>query len=119
MLSQARAISFEITPSALDGTLLEQDEIKRHRPPYNVALAIDDRKVWFTSQDLSTRSEHVSPRCPLGPFPSAGSCCGSSRSRRQSSIAGSSCASGTAKPWTPLPTDLSSDLEDSSPGHSL
>jgi hypothetical protein len=33
MLSQARAISFEITPSALDGTLLEQDEIKRHRPP--------------------------------------------------------------------------------------
>jgi DNA polymerase-3 subunit epsilon len=27
--------------------------------------------VWFASPDLSARSPHPSPRCPLGPFPSA------------------------------------------------
>jgi DNA polymerase-3 subunit epsilon len=71
MLSQARAISFEVTPSALEAALLEPDEIKRHRPPYNVALTVSDRAVWFTSPGLSARSPHPSPRCPLGPFPSA------------------------------------------------
>ena len=40
MLSQARAISFDVTPSPLEAALLEPDEIKRHRPPYNVALTI-------------------------------------------------------------------------------
>jgi DNA polymerase-3 subunit epsilon len=71
MLSQARAISFEVTPSALEAALLEADEIKRLRPPYNIALSVNDRAVWFTSPDLSARSAHSSPRCPLGPFPSA------------------------------------------------
>jgi DNA polymerase-3 subunit epsilon len=71
MLSQARAISFDVTPSPLEAALLEPDEIKRHRPPYNVALTIQDRALWFTSPDLSTRSSQPSPHCPLGPFASA------------------------------------------------
>ena len=71
MLSQARGISFEVTPSALEAALLEPDEIKRHRPPYNVALTIGDRALWFASADLSARSPHLSTDCPLGPFPSA------------------------------------------------
>ena len=71
MLSQARAISFEVTASGLEAALLEPDEIKRHRPPYNVALAADGRAVWFASPDLSTHSARPSPRCRLGPFPSA------------------------------------------------
>jgi DNA polymerase-3 subunit epsilon len=71
MLSQARALSFEVTPSALEAALLEPDEIKRYRPPYNVALTVNDRAVWFASLDLSARSPQPSPRCPLGPFPSA------------------------------------------------
>ena len=70
MLSQARAISFDVTPSPLEAALLESDEIKRHRPPYNVALTIHDRALWFTSPDLSARSPEPSPRCPLGPFAS-------------------------------------------------
>jgi DNA polymerase-3 subunit epsilon len=70
MLSQARAISYEVTPSALEAALLEPDEIKRRRPPYNAALAVEDRAVWFASPDLSARSPHPSTRCPLGPFPS-------------------------------------------------
>ena len=55
MLSQARAISFDVTPSPLEAALLEPDDIKRHRPPYNVALTIRDRALWFTSPDLSAR----------------------------------------------------------------
>src|SRR5215471_12887645 len=70
MLSQARRISFDVTPTALEAALFETDEIKRYRPPYNVALTIDDRALWFVSPDLSTRSPHPSSRCPLGPFPS-------------------------------------------------
>jgi len=70
MLSQARAISFDVTPSPLEAALLEPDEIKRRRPPYNVALTIHDRALWFTSPDLSARSPEPSPHCPLGPFAS-------------------------------------------------
>ncbi len=71
MLSQARALSFDVTPSALEAALREPDEIKRHRPPYNIALTIQDRALWFTSPDLSTLSSRPSPHCPIGPFPSA------------------------------------------------
>jgi DNA polymerase-3 subunit epsilon len=71
MLSQARAISFDVTPSPLEAALLEPDEIKRHQPPYNVALTIRHRALWFTSPDLSTRRSRPSPHCPLGPFASA------------------------------------------------
>jgi len=71
MLSQARAISFDVTQSPLEAALLEPDEIKRHRPPYNVALTTASRALWFTSLDLSARSRHPSPDCPFGPFASA------------------------------------------------
>ena len=71
MLSQARAISFDVTPSPLEAALLEPDEIKRHRPPYNVALTTASRALWFTSLDLSARSPQPSPHCPFGPFASA------------------------------------------------
>jgi DNA polymerase-3 subunit epsilon len=71
MLSQARAISFDVTPSPLEAALLEADEIKRHRPPYNVALTTESRALCFTSLDLSTRSPQPSPHCPFGPFASA------------------------------------------------
>ena len=71
MLSQVRAISFEVTPTTLEAALVEPDEIKRHRPPYNIALTEEDRRLWFTPRDLSERSRRPSPRCRVGPFPSA------------------------------------------------
>jgi DNA polymerase III subunit epsilon len=71
MLSQARDISFQLTPSALEAALLEPDEIKRHRTPYNIALTGEERALWFTAPDLSVRSAQPSTRCPLGPFASA------------------------------------------------
>ena len=86
MLSQARAISFDVTPRPLAAALLEPDEIKRHQPPYNVALTTRDRALWFTSPDLSARRPEPTmfgstPRRPgrsgIGSAPSA-----SSRARR-------------------------------------
>jgi DNA polymerase-3 subunit epsilon len=71
MLSQARRISFDVLPTALEAALLEADEIKRHRPPYNIALTIADRALWFAARDLSARSARACSRTPLGPFPSA------------------------------------------------
>jgi len=72
MLSQARGISFDVTPSALEAALIEPDEIKQHRPPYNVALTVENRALWFAPPNLTARSAHPSSQCPLGPFPSAG-----------------------------------------------
>src|SRR5262245_47069032 len=71
MLSQARAISFDVTPTPLEAALLETDDIKRHRPAYSVALTIHHRALWFASPDLSARSREPSPHCPLGPFASS------------------------------------------------
>jgi DNA polymerase-3 subunit epsilon len=70
MLSQVRAISFEVAASALEAALVEPDEIKRVRPPYNVALTVEDRAVWFSTPDLRRRSPRPTIRCRLGPFAS-------------------------------------------------
>jgi DNA polymerase-3 subunit epsilon len=72
MLSQARAMSFDVAATPLEAALLEADEIKRHRPPYNLALTIDDRAIWFASPDLGERSPRPSRPCPLGPLVSVG-----------------------------------------------
>ena len=72
MLSQARAISFDVAPSPLEAALLEPDDIKHHRPPYNVALTLENRALWFASPNLTAHRARPSPECWLGPFPSAG-----------------------------------------------
>jgi DNA polymerase-3 subunit epsilon len=71
MLSQARGLSFERIPTTLEAALFETDEIKRLLPPYNVALTIENRSLWFASPDLSARSDRPTAECSLGPFPSA------------------------------------------------
>jgi DNA polymerase-3 subunit epsilon len=71
MLTQARAISFEVTATPLEAALREPDEIKRCLPLYNLALTVADRAVWFASPNLSERSPRPSASCPLGPFLSA------------------------------------------------
>ena len=95
MLSQARAISFDLTPSPLEAALLEPDEIKRHRPPYNVTVTIHGRALWFTSPDLSTRSPEPSPHRPLGPFASTETL------DQFVALARGDCAALTSGPWRP------------------
>jgi DNA polymerase-3 subunit epsilon len=71
MLSQARGLSYVVAETPLEAALLEPDEIKRHRPPYNEALTETDRAVWFARADLSAKSLRATGECTVGPFPSA------------------------------------------------
>ena len=71
MLSQVREITFEVCETPLEAALLEPDEIKRLRPPYNLALVEADRALHFAAPDLSQRAAHPSAACPLGPFSSS------------------------------------------------
>lgn len=70
MLSQARDLSFEVTESPLEAALLEPDEIKRHRPPYNEALTEVDRGVWFARPDFAEWSPVATATAVVGPFSS-------------------------------------------------
>jgi DNA polymerase-3 subunit epsilon len=71
MLSQARGLSYVVAESPLEAALLEPDEIKRSRAPYNEALTEADRAVWFARADLSGKSPRAASGCAVGPFSSA------------------------------------------------
>jgi DNA polymerase III subunit epsilon len=71
MLSQARGLSYVVAESPLEAALLEPDEIKAARPPYNEALTETDRAVWFARADLSAKSPRAGGGCTVGPLPSA------------------------------------------------
>ena len=69
MLTQAAHLEVIVTGSALEAALLEADEIKRHSPPYNIALRQREREIVFFSKDLRDPSPLVDAFHPLGPFP--------------------------------------------------
>jgi DNA polymerase-3 subunit epsilon len=71
MLSQARGLSYVVAESPLEAALLEPDEIKQRRPPYNEALTEGDRAVWFARADLSGKTSGAAGGCTVGPFASA------------------------------------------------
>lgn len=82
MLTQARDIAYTEVATPLEAALLESDEIKRHQPPYNVALIEEGRSVWFGSRDLSKFAQQPDAEHPLGPFPSSHSLAGVSTLHR-------------------------------------
>jgi DNA polymerase-3 subunit epsilon len=67
MLSQAVDLQTTITPSALEAALVESDEIKRHKPPYNIALTDDSRKLFFLSRDFAHHATLPDDVCRIGP----------------------------------------------------
>jgi len=69
MLTQAQRLDFTQTGSAVEAALLESDEIKRHSPPYNIALRSRQRMLIFCSKDLSRHSTVASQEFPIGPLP--------------------------------------------------
>jgi len=69
MLSQAAKLNILQTGSALEAALLESDEIKRHCPPYNVALQKGQRKLVFCSRDLQKCADKPDKTHCLGPLP--------------------------------------------------
>ena len=70
MLTQARELDFTETDSALEAAILESDEIKRHSPPYNLALRRRRRGLAFLSKDLCRFSDAVKGDFRVGPLPS-------------------------------------------------
>ncbi|MGD9239854.1 MAG: GIY-YIG nuclease family protein [Desulfobacterales bacterium] len=69
MLSQAAGLDVTLTGSALESAVLESDEIKRHSPPYNVALQAGQRKLVFCSRDLQKLSGKADKIHCIGPLP--------------------------------------------------
>jgi len=69
MLSQARDLSVTTTASALEAAVLESDEIKRHSPPYNIALHPENRRLLFLSKDFQQHSTAVDDDHCIGPIP--------------------------------------------------
>jgi DNA polymerase-3 subunit epsilon len=70
MLTQARQLDFALTGSALEAAVLEADEIKHHRPPYNIALRGDRRCLAFGAKDLQHWSDCFSSTFCVGPLSS-------------------------------------------------
>jgi DNA polymerase-3 subunit epsilon len=69
MLTQARKLDVTRTGSALEAALLESDEIKRHSPPYNIALRRRQRHLVFSSKDLTRQAPMADKDYPVGPLP--------------------------------------------------
>jgi DNA polymerase-3 subunit epsilon len=69
MLTQARGLDVTPTGSALEAAVLESDEIKRHSPPYNIALRRRHRQLAFCAQDLTRHARTVHKDYPVGPLP--------------------------------------------------
>jgi DNA polymerase-3 subunit epsilon len=69
MLSQAANLDVTLTGSALEAAVLESDQIKRHSPPYNVALRKGQRKLTFLTRDLQRCSDEPDKTHCLGPLP--------------------------------------------------
>ncbi|MCG6895150.1 MAG: GIY-YIG nuclease family protein [Desulfobacteraceae bacterium] len=69
MLTQAANLDAVPTETALEAALLESDEIKRERPPYNKALQAEQRSVWFFSLDCRHVSHRPDRLHCIGPMP--------------------------------------------------
>jgi DNA polymerase-3 subunit epsilon len=69
MLTQAQKLDFTLTGTAVEAAMLESDEIKRHSPPYNIALRRRQRRLVFCSKDLSRHATMPDRDCSIGPLP--------------------------------------------------
>lgn len=69
MLSQAADVEITRTNTALEAAVLESDEIKRHSPPYNIALQTGQRKLIFCSRDLQKCAVQPDAIHCIGPLP--------------------------------------------------
>lgn len=69
LLSQVWGV--EVTPctSRLEAALRENDAIKEHAPPYNVALREREPSVYFASADLGTVKPAARGKYRVGPLP--------------------------------------------------
>jgi DNA polymerase III epsilon subunit-like protein len=71
MLTQARALDYTLTPTALEAALLEADRIQQYTPPYNVMLQPREVRPVFCSPDFQSAGAPDRPELSVGPLPSA------------------------------------------------
>jgi len=69
LLTQTWNIDVTVTASALEAALAESDGIKKHAPPYNVALRARDRQAWFASPCFTSARCRADPKHAIGPLP--------------------------------------------------
>jgi hypothetical protein len=69
MLTQAQKLDFTLTGSALEAAIQESDEIKRHSPPYNIALRKRQRQLVFCTKNLSRHARVADEDYTIGPLP--------------------------------------------------
>lgn len=70
MLTQARKIRVIATESALEAALLESDLIKKHNPPYNVALRRRQREILYCNSTFTEFTTRPSSTQYIGPLTS-------------------------------------------------
>jgi hypothetical protein len=70
MLTQVHDILVTPTRTALEAALLENEDIKSLRPPYNVQLVGDDTRTWFTTKNLEGAATRPDATYCRGPLPS-------------------------------------------------
>jgi DNA polymerase III subunit epsilon len=70
MLTQVSEIQVTVAPSALEAAVLENESIKRLRPPYNVQLTSSDPRVWYARRDFAEASAVEDAEHPSGPVTS-------------------------------------------------
>jgi DNA polymerase-3 subunit epsilon len=69
MLTQAYNLDYTLTGSALEAAIFENDEIKTHSPPYNVALRKGQRILLWCTKDLAHFTDNPDKNHPIGPLP--------------------------------------------------
>jgi DNA polymerase-3 subunit epsilon len=69
MLAQARGLEVTPTETALEAAIRESDEIKRHSPPYNIALRRRQRHIAFCTKDLTGNATKPDANYTVGPLP--------------------------------------------------
>jgi DNA polymerase-3 subunit epsilon len=70
MLTQVADIAVTVADSALEAALLENETIKRLRPPYNVHLTAREVSVWYDSRAFDGASVVRDEEHPVGPVSS-------------------------------------------------
>jgi DNA polymerase-3 subunit epsilon len=70
MLTQVNDIQVTPTHTALEAALLENEEIKTLRPPYNLQLVVDDPRTWFCTPKLDAVAAQPDAAFRHGPLPS-------------------------------------------------
>ena len=73
MLTQVWDLEIVQTATSLEAALLENDEIKRLDPPYNISLKAKDRSLRFFSKNFESVSSAQNEAHPIGPFRPQGS----------------------------------------------